>query len=81
MASLAQANREDRRPEAEEIAQLPDVGEAEAVLIELASMFSGMTSPSSRETDEPASGQSAHATLRWRMKRITSAPRRRRNPT
>jgi PAS domain S-box-containing protein len=58
MASFAQADREDRKPEAEEIAQLPDVGEAEAVLIELASMFSGMISPSSRDSVQPASGQS-----------------------
>ena len=59
MASLAQANRGDRRPEAKGITQLPDVGEAEAVLIELASMFSGMISPSSRDSDKPANGQSA----------------------
>src|SRR5271170_6692573 len=58
MALLAQADREDRNREVEDIAQLPDLCEAEAVLLELASMFNGMSSPSPRDSDQPASGQS-----------------------
>jgi PAS domain S-box-containing protein len=41
MASLAKADWEDRRAGVEEITLLPDLSEAEAVLLELASVFGG----------------------------------------
>src|SRR6202453_634530 len=54
MASVAQTDWEDRQQETEEIILLPDLGEAEAVLLELASVFSGSTRTSSTDPEQPA---------------------------
>src|SRR3984885_13633027 len=51
MASAAQTDRENRKQEPEEVPLLPDLGEAEAVLLELASLFSGF--PTSAPSDPP----------------------------
>jgi PAS domain S-box-containing protein len=53
MASLAKADWEDRRAGAEDITLLPDVSEAEAVLLELASLFGARTQSSPSESEQP----------------------------
>ncbi|WP_433984681.1 PAS domain S-box protein [Tunturiibacter empetritectus] len=53
MASLAQADWEDRRAGVEEIALLPDLSEAEAVLLELANLFGGSIQTSPSESEQP----------------------------
>jgi PAS domain S-box-containing protein len=51
MALLAQTDWDNRKPELEDSKQLPDLGEAEAVLLELAGLFSG--SPASAPPPDP----------------------------
>ena len=60
MALLAQAGWEDRKREIEEIALLPDLGEAEAVLLELAGLFSGMPATPPAEPRQQAPDENAH---------------------
>src|ERR1700722_20766239 len=59
MASAVQIDRENRRQEPEEVPLLPDLGEAEAVLLELASLFSGV--PTSAPSDPRQQGRAGDA--------------------
>ena len=67
MALLAQADWEDRKPEIPDSKQLPDLGEAEAVLLELAGLFSG--SPAT-----PTARSWPAAADRWERKLSVSRP-------
>src|SRR3984893_5472501 len=62
MASLAQTDWEDQKPERDDIAQWPDLGEAEAVLLELASIFGGVTPTSPSEPGRAAQTKETDAT-------------------
>ncbi len=59
MASAAQTDRENRKQGPEEVPLLPDLGEAEAVLLELASLFSGF--PTSAPSDPRQQSQAGDA--------------------
>jgi PAS domain S-box-containing protein len=62
MASLAQAGRENLKPGVEEMPLLPELGEAEAVLIELAALFSGTSATPPDEPQQPALDMDAPTT-------------------
>jgi PAS domain S-box-containing protein len=69
MASFAQADSKDRKPGREDIPPLPDLGEAEEVLLELASLFSGLpaTPPSDpRQSLPTAEGQTSSLEAKYR---------------
>jgi PAS domain S-box-containing protein len=75
MASLAQAGREDLKPGIEEMPPLPELEEAEAVLKELASLFSGISATQSDEPrqqtpDKDAPTSSAEAKYRALLEQI-----------
>jgi PAS domain S-box-containing protein len=60
MASAAQTDRENRKQEPEEVPLLPDLGEAEAVLLELASLFSGFPTSAPSDPRQQAQAGDAH---------------------
>jgi PAS domain S-box-containing protein len=60
MASLAQTDWENQKPAGDDVAQLPDLGEAEAVLLELASIFGGVTPTSPSEPGRAAQTEESH---------------------
>src|SRR5271155_4492599 len=60
MALLAQSDWENRKPEIEDIPLFPDLGEAEAVLLELASLYSGLSATSPSDPQQPVLGADAH---------------------
>jgi len=60
MASVAHVDWEDRKQKVEEIALLPELGEAEAVLFELASLFSGAAPTSPFDPGQPDLIAEAH---------------------
>src|SRR5580700_5903730 len=60
MASAVQIDRENRRQEPEEVPLLPDLGEAEAVLLELASLFSGVPTSAPSDPRQQARAGDAH---------------------
>jgi PAS domain S-box-containing protein len=66
MASVAQAGREDRKPE--EIPPLPDLGDAEAVLLELASLFNGFppTAPSDPRQAQDGDAHTSNLEAKYR---------------
>src|SRR5271163_4206162 len=59
MALLAQTDRENRKQEPE-VPPLPDLGEAEAVLLELASLFSGFPTSAPSDPQQQAQAGDAH---------------------
>jgi PAS domain S-box-containing protein len=60
MASAAQTDRENRKQEPEEVPLSPDLGEAEAVLLELASLFSGFPTSAPSDPRQQARAGDAH---------------------
>jgi PAS domain S-box-containing protein len=60
MASAAQTDRENRKQEREEVPLLPDLVEAEAVLLELASLFSGFPANAPSDPRQQAQAGEAH---------------------
>ena len=75
MALLAQARQQDRKPEIEEMPLLADLAEAESVLLELASLFSGMSATAPTEAgeqvpDEDADTSSVEAKYRALLEQI-----------
>jgi PAS domain S-box-containing protein len=61
MALLAQADWENRKRESQDSKQLPDVGEAETILLELASLFSGPTATPPPDPGQPQLNGEAQA--------------------
>ena len=61
MAFPAQAEREHRKPQDEQIATLPDLGEADAVLTELAGIFSGLDAQPPSDPRQQAVNGDNHA--------------------
>jgi PAS domain S-box-containing protein len=60
MASAAQTDRENRKQEPEEVPLLPDLGEAEAVLLELASLFNGFSTSAPSDPRQQGRAGDAH---------------------
>jgi PAS domain S-box-containing protein len=61
MALFSQAEQERRNPESESVGLLPDVSEAEAVLLELAGLFSGLPISPPSDPRQPVSTGDGHA--------------------
>ena len=84
MASLAQTDWEDQKPERDDIAQWPDLGEAEAVLLELASIFGGVTPTSPSEPGRAAQTKETDASnleakYRALLEQVAKLPERQRD--
>ena len=60
MASAAQTDRENRKQEPEKVPLLPDLCEAEAVLLELASLFNGFPTSAPSDPRQQAQAGDAH---------------------